>query len=371
MVKSLYVHIPFCRSICSYCDFCKFFYDSGMVSQYLDALEREVRRRYRGEELETIYIGGGTPSCLASSELDKLFSIISHLKIASSYEFTFECNVQDLNEDLLQKLKKGGVNRLSIGIETINSKFYQFLNRYNEKRDEIMARIDLAKKYFSNINVDFMYAFPKETMADLDRDLVFFQELNVSHISIYSLIIEPNTRLSVDGVQPISEDLEADMYYHIVHFLTDLGYQQYEISNFARKGCESQHNLTYWNNEEYYGFGLSSGGYVDHKRYLNTRSFNNYIVGKYIKEEDDIDQKMAMENEIMLGLRKTEGIDKKLFFQKYGLKLEENFDIMDMIDKKLLEDRDGHISIPLDKLYISNHILVKLLEAIDEQSCSI
>ncbi len=362
---SAYVHIPFCKHICSYCDFCKMFYDETMVNAYLEALDKEIQERYDGEVLKTVYVGGGTPSILKGYQLDKLFNILKKLKRNGEYEFTFECNVSDIDEELLNILKNNGVNRLSIGVETINEKFYKFLNRYNDK-EEVMTRITLAKKYFDNINIDLMYAFPGEAIADLDTDLSFFKDLDVPHISIYSLIIEKNTKLYIDNVQPIDEELDAAMYYHIIKYLKALGYDHYEISNFAKKGYESRHNLTYWNNEEYYGFGLSSGGYVSKKRYTNTRSLNNYLKGKYILEEEVMDVQTDMENEMILGLRKMKGINKDTFFRKFNSHVEDNFDIMELVKKNLLIDDNGYIYIKEDKLYLSNQILVNFIGGSNE-----
>ena len=359
-IKSLYLHIPFCMQICSYCDFCKMFYNEKMVNDYLEELGKEVEKEYQNDTLKTIYIGGGTPSSLKLYQLDKLFSITNKLNIEDNYEFTFECNISDINIDLLKKLKQNKVNRISIGIETINEKFYSLINRYNNKED-IIQKINLTKKYFNNINIDLMYGFPNETKEDLENDLNFFKELEVPHISIYSLILEENTKLYINKTEPLNEELESEMYYYIIKYLKELGYNHYEISNFSKEGYESKHNLTYWNNEEYYGFGLSSGGYVNDIRYTNTRSLNNYLKGNYKLEEEKMTINTKMENEMILGLRKMKGIKKDEFFSKYNFKIEDIFDIINMVDKKLIEDKEGYIYIPEDKLYLSNQILINFI----------
>lgn len=359
-IKSAYIHIPFCKNICSYCDFCKMYYDESLVNSYLDALELEIIKNYRQEKLETIYIGGGTPSSLNTAQLDKLFEIINKFNKSDNCEMTFECNVDDIDEKLLLKLQDNGINRISIGVETINEKFFSLINRYNDQ-DLVKNKVALVKKYFQNINIDLMYGFPNEDMIDLQRDLDFFKALEIPHISIYSLILEQNTKLYIDDIKPLDEELEANMYYHIIKYLKDLDYVHYEISNFSKTGYESKHNLTYWNNDEYYGFGLSSGGYVNGVRYLNTRSINNYLKGKYCLEKEKIDIKTDMENEMILGLRKIRGVNKQKFIDKYKFKIEDIFDIMEMVDKKLIEDRDGYISIKEDKLYLSNQVLINFI----------
>lgn len=363
--SSLYIHIPFCLDICSYCDFCKFYYDENYANKYLESLDREVSSFYYDEPMKSIYIGGGTPSCLNTPNLEKLFSITEKIKLLSQYEFTFECNIKDISEELLKTLKANRVNRISIGIETANEKFYEFLNRHNDKKD-IKTKLSLVKKYFTNINIDLMYGFPNESIKDLKKDLDFFKELDVPHISIYSLIIEENTKLFIQKTKPLAEEIESDMYYYIIRYLKDLGYVHYEISNFSKEGYQSIHNLTYWNNEEYYGFGLSSGGYVDGIRYTNTRSLNNYLRGNYRLEEEMISLRTDMENEMILGLRKTKGVNKMHFLKKFGSNIEDIFDIINMINENWLQDKEGYISISEDKLYLSNHILVNFIGGVDE-----
>lgn len=360
-IKSLYIHIPFCKSICSYCDFCKMYYNEKLVNRYLIALEKEINKDYKKEPLDTIYIGGGTPSVLNNMQLDKLFGILKNINTSSNLEFTFEVNVNDITEELLIKLKNNKVNRISIGIETINKKLLKIIDR-NHSEDEVYSKILLVKKYFNNINVDFMYGFNNETMDDLKKDLEFFKKLDVNHISIYSLILEPNTKLFINNMTPLDEEIESNMYFYIIDYLSNLGYIHYETSNFAKEGYESRHNLTYWNNENYYGFGLGSSGYIDKIRYTNTRSITSYIKANYRIEEDVITEKIAMENEMMLGLRKIKGVNKQEFYDKYKISIKDAFDIEDLLVNKLLEENKDYIYIPKDKLYLSNSILVNFIK---------
>ena len=311
-MESVYIHIPFCKSICSYCDFCKMFYNEILVTKYLDALNIEIDKNYKGEELKTIYIGGGTPSSLSNDLLIKLFKITNKFKLQDNYEFTIEANISDIDEEFLSICKNNKVNRLSIGIETINEEYYKFLNRYNDI-EIVKEKISLSKKYFDNINIDLMYAFPNQSIDDLQKDLDFIKELDVKHVSIYSLIIEKNTLLDVKKTKPISEELESKMYYHIIDYLESIGYKQYEISNFSKDGYQSKHNMNYWNNNNYYGFGLDASGYIGNIRYTNTKSINNYIKQKFIYEKEELDKKTMMEEELICGLRKREGINKSIF----------------------------------------------------------
>lgn len=358
-MNSVYIHIPFCKSICSYCDFCKMVYNEDFSKKYLESLEKETSL-YKNEILKTIYIGGGTPSCLKLNDFNRLFDIVSKFRFNKNYEFTVEFNIDDIEEEKLLIAYKNGVNRLSIGIETINEKFFSLINRYNDV-NIIKEKIKLCKKYFKNINIDLMYGFPGESIEDLLRDLNFVLELDIQHISIYSLILEKNTKLYIDKVKPISSELESDMYYLIIDYLEKNGYYHYEISNFSKKGFESLHNLNYWNNNEYYGFGLGASGYIDGIRYTNTKSLNNYIKGNYTLDKEVITINKKIEEELICGLRKTKGISKTKFKEKFGVDIRTVFDIDRLIEKNLLKEREDYIFIPKEKLYISNSILVDFI----------
>jgi len=360
-MKSTYIHIPFCKSICSYCDFCKMNYQKEWIEVYLDVLKEEIEEKYADEYLDTIYIGGGTPSCLSKEELNKLFDIIKIFNLNEEYEFTFECNVNDITEELLDILKENKVNRLSIGVESFNNNNLKLIERKHTFEDAL-TKINLVKNYgFNNINVDLIYALPEETLSTVKKDINQLLKLDIPHISAYSLIIEEHTKLKIKGVKEIDEDLDAKMYEYIVKKLTNNNYNHYEISNFAKKGYESRHNLTYWNNEYYYGFGLGAHGYVHGVRYENTRSFHDYLNGNYILEENILSKQQIMENELMLGLRKTKGINLNEFFNKYDINLQDVFDIKPLLKTKDLIYKNGNIFVNPSKLYVMNEILLKLI----------
>ena len=360
MTKSVYIHIPFCKNICSYCDFSKMLYNKELINKYLDSLKKEIKKKYCNEELETLYIGGGSPSSLDIKELKKLFSIVEIFKLYNNYEFTIEMNLTDITEEKLNFLKEHGVNRLSIGIESVNPKFFDFLNR-NSSKDLVIKNINLVKKYFNNFNIDLMYAFPNQTIDEVISDLSFIVNLNPTHISIYSLIIEEHTKLFINGIKNIDDELENKMYYSIISYLKEKGYNHYEISNFAKDGYESHNNLVYWNNNHYYGFGLSASGYIDNIRYTNTKTIKKYINGDYIDISENINKEIDMENELIFGLRKIKGVNKKCFFDKFNLNIYDIFDIINLVRDKLLIDDGENIYISEDKLYVSNSILVNFI----------
>ena len=361
-IKSMYVHIPFCKKICSYCDFCKNYYNEDVASNYLDALRDEIKECYQGNTINTLYIGGGTPSSLSSDNLDKLFNILSIIRLSNKYEYTFECNYDDITEELLHTLKENKVNRLSIGIQTFNECYEKVLNR-NINKKEIIKNVNLAKTYFDNINVDLIYALPDESIANLKLDLDMFTSLGVNHISTYALIIEDNTVLSINGVKELEDEEQKNMYYYIKKFLEDNGYTHYELSNYAKKGFESKHNLTYWNNERYYGFGAGASSFIGNKRYDNTKSITNYIKKKSrIVYEECLDNDQLIKDEVMLNLRKINGINKKVFYKKYGKNINELFLYNELLKDKLIVEDIENIRINDKYLFVSNTIISKFID---------
>ncbi|MBR2588145.1 MAG: radical SAM family heme chaperone HemW [Bacilli bacterium] len=353
---SIYIHIPFCSKICAYCDFPKVIKDKKIIDKYLTELEKEIEENYKGENIKTLYIGGGTPTSLNLKQLKKLFKIIDKIKIDKDAEITIEANSEDLSEEKL-KFLKGKVNRLSIGIETFNEDILKEINRSVN-----LKNIKNSFKYFKNINLDLMYGFKNQKLEDLEKDLKIIADLNPTHISIYSLIIEPNTLLYINNYPIMDEDLEIKMHELIKKSLKEKGYIWYEISNYSKKNFESKHNLVYWNNENYYGFGLGAGGYIKNIRYQNTRSLTKYLNGMYKLEQKELDINEKIQNEFILGLRKINGINKKEFEKKYNIKLEELDVVKELLNKKLLKQNEKKVYINPKYIYTSNEILLKFID---------
>ena len=361
MVSSAYIHIPFCKNICSYCDFCKMFYKKDWADKYLIALTNEIKDRYHNESLKTIYIGGGTPSCLDNVQLEYLLKLISHLNIKTMEEFTIECNLNDITEDFLKLLQAYRVNRISIGIQSFNPDKLKLLNRFHTYK-EAEEKIALCHKYnINNINLDLIYGVGNETLKDLKEDLKLFLNLKPTHISTYSLIIEDNTLLKIKNQEPISDELDYNMYEYICKKLKAKGYNHYEISNFALDGYESKHNLVYWHNEEYYGFCLGASGYIEDTRYENTKSLTKYLNNDYGKNITLLGKKEKMDNELMLRFRLLKGINIKNFEDKYDEEIENVFPIKPLLKNKDLIKKKGYIFINPSKLYIMNEILIKMI----------
>ena len=354
-IKSVYIHIPFCKSICSYCDFCKFFYNKELTDKYIKALINEINTTYKDDILDTIYIGGGTPSSLNINQLDRLLSYINTtFKTSKDLEYTIECNVMDIEEDKLKLFKTYNINRISIGIESFNKEILTFLEREYNKED-IIEKINLVKKYFENINIDLIYAVTNENINILKEDIESFIKLNIPHISCYSLIIEEHTKLKNKNINYISPDLDYEMYKLIEKTLEKYNYNHYEISNYSKDGYESKHNLCYWKNHKYYGFGLGSSGYIDNYRYTNTKNINKYFNGNYIAEKEIITKETDASNYAILGLRTKYGVNKEEFRNKIGVSFKEYFDTSD-----LKENKDSFY-IEKDKWYIENSILIKFI----------
>ena len=360
-MSSIYIHIPFCSTICSYCDFPKVFYNDNLVSKYLDKLNDEIKNNYKNELIKTIYIGGGTPSSLSINNLNKLFDIIKKINLDINYEFTFECNIENTNKEKLLLLKQNKVNRLSIGIQTFNEKYLKFLNR-NHTKDEVNTKINLIKEIgFNNINIDLIYGFNNQTLEDLEDDLDNFLKLNINHISIYSLQIEPNTLLYINKTKEIDEELNYDMYQLINKKLIENDFNHYEVSNYSKTGYESKHNTVYWNNNEYYGFGMGASSYINNKRITNTKSITNYLLGKIVYNEEILDLNQILFYEFILGLRKIKGINKNNFNKKYNKNINDINIIKKLLKEKKLLENSKYIYINPDYIYVMNNILVDFI----------
>ena len=359
-MESVYIHIPFCRSICSYCDFSRFIYNEKEADKYLNALEEEVKEYYLNEEIKTIYIGGGTPSVLSETLLNKLFKIINLFNKSKNLEFTIECNPEDINESFLDLIIKHGVNRISIGVQSFNKTKLEFMKRNSDFLD-LKTKINLIRqKGINNISLDLMYALPKEELNVFKKDVKMFLKLNPDHISTYSLIIKEGTEI-FNKFDNTEEEIEIEMYNYLVKKLKKKKYNHYEVSNFSKEGYESKHNLTYWNNKEYYGFGLSSSGYINGFRYENTKNMKKYLEGNYRDNEKLLSKQEIMEDEVMLGLRKIEGINVEEFYEKYNVNIQDVFPVKPLLKNKELVYKNGYLFINKDKIYVMNEILLKLI----------
>lgn len=356
----IYIHIPFCSSICSYCDFPKVLYDKKYIKNYLDCLKQEIQARYQNEKITSIYIGGGTPTSLDIEELTYLLQITSIFSKNNDIEFTIESNIESLTKEKIQLLKQYGVNRISLGVQSFQEKNLQELNRKHTKQDIFNIINILKQEKFTNISIDYIYGI-NSNIDDVKKDLNTFLSLDIPHISCYSLIIEKNTIFGINNRPYIEEDTEEAMYKYIKEFLTSKGYSQYEISNYAKEGYQSKHNLNYWDNGEYYGFGMGAVSYINQQRITNTKNLTKYLKQEYIEIIEDESLETQISNTFMLGFRKTSGINIVDFKNKYKLDITN----IEPVKKLLKEDRlileNNQLYINPNYLYLSNEIIIEFI----------
>lgn len=354
MIKALYIHIPFCKNICIYCDFAKMVASKNLKSKYIEALVEELdfySDKYH--DLETIYIGGGTPSIL---DLDSLRKILNQIKslidMKKIKEFTIEANPNDITLEFINILKEFNVNRISIGIQTTNNEALTLLKRTHNDLDIEKAINLLKNNNFYNINLDFIYSIPNQTLKDIEKDLEFIEQHDIPHISYYSLIIEDNTELkhliAKSKIKAIDDDLAYEFSSYIRNRLIKLGYNHYETSNYAKSQYESKHNLIYWELKEYLGVGLKASSQYDNKRYKNIDGINLYIENAQKKIFNRIEEDFNPELEFLLmGLRKIKGISLSEFSERFN---QEVFSVYPQLNKHL---KNGLLIKEKDRLYFS------------------
>ncbi|MBR5808569.1 MAG: oxygen-independent coproporphyrinogen III oxidase [Clostridia bacterium] len=366
-MKGLYIHIPFCIKKCKYCDFNSFSAGCEDKDAYLSALICEMER-YRGECVDTVFIGGGTPTSLTAEQLEILLkNIQENFVLAETCEFTVEANPKTLDEEKLETFKKYGVNRLSIGVQSFCDNELLALGRVHTG-PEAEETILLAKKYFDNVSIDLMCSIPDQTKESFRQNLERAFSLGTQHISCYSLILEEGTPLFDQNekgnlVLP-SEDAEREIYEMLVAEMEKHGYLQYEISNFAKQGFESRHNKKYWQCDEYIGIGLSAHSYVDGVRFSNTDDFSSYIKGEFSSGESEILSKEDKMSEFMfLGLRMTDGVSKTEFAGRFEESLEKVFEKPLLKFKKMgmIEEKGDRICLTKKAISVSNQIMCEFI----------
>lgn len=323
----IYIHIPFCKRKCYYCDFISYSNKDMMIERYVNCLKKEIKKENR--DITTIYIGGGTPSNIDSKYIVEILEKIKSNNNLKSPEITIEVNPGTITESKLRDYKKAGINRISIGLQSTNDNILTHIGRIHTYK-EFLNTYNLARnKGFKNINIDLMIGLPNQTINDLKDSLEKVINLSPNHISVYSLIVEEGTKMydmvnSGEANLP-DEDLERQMYWYVKNMLELNGYNHYEISNFAKKGYESKHNINCWEQKEYIGIGAAAHSYFNKVRYSNTIDLNQYItnIEKNKMLDNKIIEEKLTENEtkkeyMVLGLRKIDGISIDNFKRKFG-----------------------------------------------------
>ncbi|MBE3102783.1 MAG: oxygen-independent coproporphyrinogen III oxidase [Bacilli bacterium] len=337
MIKGVYIHIPFCHQICHYCDFNKVFFKNQPVDAYIETLGLEMKmfvEQYRDQlHIETIFLGGGTPTALSATQSQRLFELIKqYIPQQHLVEFTSEANPDELTYQKLVVMKNNGINRLSIGVQSFDEDILTRLGR-THSNENVYKTIQMAKDIgFTNISIDLMYGLPGQTMEQWENTLAKALELDLLHYSAYSLIVEPKTvfyNLMTKGKLILPGDnLEADMYEVLMTAMESKGIHQYEISNFAKPDFHSKHNHLYWDNVTYAGFGAGAHGYANGIRYANIAPIKKYMdviqAGEFpVKSTHKVTSTERMEEEMFLGLRKVVGVNKNHFKEKFGVPIEE------------------------------------------------
>ena len=322
----IYVHIPFCKRKCDYCDFISFSNKDSKIQEYIEAVKKEIELQKIKSEITTIYVGGGTPSYIESKYIKEIIEEIKKKNVSNKAEITIEINPGTVTLEKLRDYKENGINRLSIGLQTTQNNLLKQIGRIHDFEQFVETYKMARKEGFKNINVDLMLGLPNQRIKDLKDSLEKVIELQPEHISVYSLIVEEGTpicnKIEKGDLELPEEELERNMYWYVKNTLELNGYKHYEISNFARKGYESKHNLNCWNQKEYIGIGLAAHSYRDITRYSNTEQMGEYI--RNVKNENlernriihEIQKEDDTKKEYMiLGLRHIEGEVELFCFQ--------------------------------------------------------
>lgn len=359
MPQSAYIHIPFCRRKCGYCAFVSYNMPEKHAA-FIEKLLAEIKSKYKGELLKTVYLGGGTPSLLEISQVKK---ILNCLNFDENTEITLEANPDSVNFEYLKALKQCGINRLSLGVQSFDDKILKIANRLHSAGQAVLAYKNARKAGFDNINLDFIYGLPEQSTEGVKNDLKTAVSLNPEHISLYGLKIEERTPFSKQKFTNIADDdAQAEMYLAAIEILAD--FEHYEFSNFAREGKFSRHNLNYWENEEYYGFGAAAHGYIDGVRYSNFANLESYLKTPQKPEnQHKITPAERLEEEIFLGFRRCAGIDSEKINRKFSINFDEKY-------SKILKkyEKTGHLArtekgwrLTTQGILVSNEILCEFL----------
>lgn len=372
---SLYIHIPFCAQKCLYCDFPSFARKDHLRKAYIEALNKEIislREKHNNLEINTIFIGGGTPSVLESDELECLLKEVAKLNMAKDIEYSMECNPGNLTEEKLEVMKKYGVNRISMGLQAKQDNLLKGLGRIHNYKT-FKENFLLAKKVgFNNINVDLMFGLPNQRLNEWEETLREIISLEPAHISAYSLIIEEGTAFynlyENDKLKLPTEEEERKMYHLAKKILEENGFNQYEISNYAKEGKECRHNLAYWNMDNWIGVGSAAASYINGKRIKNISSVEEYInsineKGEAVEEIINNSKNDNMEEFMFMGLRKINGIDENEFKKRFSMNINDVYgEILNKyIDEGLLIRESGRIFLSEKGIEISNIIMADFL----------
>ncbi|MGD9580760.1 MAG: radical SAM family heme chaperone HemW [Vampirovibrionia bacterium] len=366
----IYIHIPFCIRKCNYCNFCSFPHNSCSVDDYLSILKKEIDYKLKHNpvnEIQTVYLGGGTPSLLSLKQLEELLFFVDNYKLAADCEVTIEVNPKTVDKGYISQLKNLGINRISLGVQSFSDKLLQILGRPHNVTDVYNIVEYIKSSGINNLSIDLMYALPEQTITIWEDTLNKALDLEIQHISTYGLKIEPETpfaKLYYDGHESIPSDETArEMFLLTDEILTNSSFDHYEISNYAKKGMYSKHNLNYWHNNSYFGFGLSAHSFINGARCENSSVMSEYIANyKDHKNINILKSPEMIEDEIFLALRTTSGIDIDKLNLKYTIDFKYKYGyILKKYSEYFVID-GSNIRLNLEGMLLSNIILAEFLE---------
>ncbi|MEB7494230.1 radical SAM family heme chaperone HemW [Enterococcus hirae] len=373
---SAYIHIPFCEHICYYCDFNKVFLEGQPVDEYVEMLLKEMEitlKQHPVKELETLYVGGGTPTSLTAVQLDRLLAGAREiLPFKEGKEFTVEANPGDLTKEKLQVMKNYGVNRLSMGVQTFDNRLLKKIGRKHTAEDVYQTMRFLEEENFTNVSIDLIYALPGQTLEGYRETLNQALALDLPHYSLYSLILENKTMfmnwVRQGRLELPDQETETRMFEETIQAMEKKGRHQYEISNFGLEGHESKHNLMYWNNDHYFGFGAGASGYLGNKRYRNKGPIQHYLrplrAGELpVLETEVLLRENQIEEEMFLGLRKKIGISKQHFYERYQQTIESLYSkvLTDLEKEGLLVNESDRIYLTSKGTFLGNEVFERFL----------
>ena len=368
----LYIHIPFCRTKCLYCDFCSFVSrDDGERERYVDALLREIHERGTDKyAVDTVYFGGGTPSLLSSQQIGRILSAVrENFRLTDDVEVTLECNPMthlDDGKEYFSAIHRLGVNRLSLGVQSALDSELKLIGRRHTFEEAKRTFSCARESGFDNISIDLMFGIPSQTVKSLDYSLDEFISLGAEHISIYSLQLEEGTPLHrmQSRYEIADDDAVADMYATINQKMKGAGYIHYEISNFAKEGKESRHNSKYWRLDEYLGLGLAAHSDFGGERSENTCDLSDYLEGKYYLSGNEIGKAEREVEFVMLGLRMSEGISKSEFYERFKIDFDEKYGekVKNLAKLDFVSDSPDKFALTEKGFAVSNMILSQILD---------
>lgn len=373
----LYIHIPFCESKCYYCNFISFCSKESVKFDYVKSLINEIdlqKENYKNYMVDTIFIGGGTPSCLPSGEIFKILSKVKQcFNVDKNCEITVEANPNSITTNFANEISKAGVNRVSIGLQSANDVLLKEINRIHTKNDFLNALDIIKSANLKNINVDLLLGLPNQKLEDVKEALDLLIQNNINHISCYGLILEEGTKLyelvNKKLLMLPTEEQSNKMYQFVVDYLKKYGIFRYEVSNFAKPKFECKHNLKYWNRDEYLGLGLNSFSFVNGKRFNNESNLQEYInyykTASTIKIEnvEQVTTQDEIEETIMLSLRTEKGINLIDFKNKfnYDLTIKKSKEIANLIKLNLIKIEDNFLKCSKDGFYVLNQVILELI----------